>query len=935
MKKKVFAIAAAAVMAVSASATAILFAAAEDPVKSADKFSSDSALSFKTTDEEWLDKNYSGVDVLSDAAGTTTLVNPVYIGKNTANDVLAEFVVLPSVRGKVGDFSSFQIKFTDYKNQDNYFAVRFVAGGVDHWQVENSVYVSGKTAAMSEFAYFSTSSNKMISSSVVGQNVEGGSFSGWRHWNDEATPEQEAKGAKISSVKLYYDSVEKKIYSAARGTKQMIFDLDDEFYTGLNKTWNGFTDDRCIVSFTTANVSAKTTEYVIINVNGQTYENEDFTDVKKPDIKIVDDGYESAPVGIKGKNYRLFSATAFDENDGDTEVKKSVYFGKELVAEGVDEFVPQSAGVYTIKHYAEDKAGNGEEVAYDVTVEEYLPQLSFETEYKPADYVYESGETVAVGSKIYLADAKINGGSGNKTVTVTVTHNETGEEVSAEDGSIFVERAGNYKITYSATDYLGDKIVKTFVIVAVNDDAPIADWPNMPKYMVKGKTYRLNDFKTYDYTDGSGEEAKKSITVADGNGKTEFSSDNAVYTPLETGEVKITYRAVSNADSSRYSEKSYTVKVLEPETLMDYFYNDEGAVTTEYDTENFDTYYYFGEDAEMDFINALPADGFGVNFYAPSDIAAYSAIKYVLTDAADASISIEIKIVNESGAAIVYLNDEKVGELSNGFNDASAPSVGIKLSDNKLLEFGGKTISVIKNTYGKLQFKGFTSGLVYFSVGVEGVYATEGVRAGLMFSSICDQRLPNTKIDRTGPVVILSGSISTYQTVGEWVKLPSARAVDVLDPTATVTVSLVDENGTPAVDSLGRKIEDLDCSEDIYVKIDASGKYTLTYTAKDSSRGSSTETFNIEFRSKVKPVVSVKGIIPETVKAGETLKLPTVTVDEGIALQAYIITPYSGKVTVTSGGSYTFKDKGTYVLYLYAADEFGNYTLRSFAIKAI
>ena len=903
-----------------------------------------------TVKEDYLDKTYSGVKVTSTHANTVKLKQPIDISKNTKEDVLTEFVALPKNSPAQEDFSSLTITLTDANNPDNNVRILVYTGNTTMYVSTWLVVVSVAPPGTNTFGFRSSGSGlPMAGISMGGRIFRGTSFSG------DGVEGRTDNGGDATALRIYYDKPSNSIYAAndkaAHQIPELVADLSDSAYTGIDNEWYGFDSDQVYISYTAEGVTANQFSYLITNINGQSYAEAKPKDEKAPILKVDLEGYETLPNGEVGKAYRVFDATAYDDLDGVIAPDVKVIKGdKEYEIDSTNHtFHPDEAGTYTIKYIATDEAGLSASEEIEITVKDYIPALTFTFDVKEGEFDVETQTSCYVGETLRLPGGVMEGGSGKRVLDVVVEYQAISSSnrlaVEIKDSAFKADKYGYYVVTYKATDYLGNEAGGEYWIAAVYAESPIVEYPSVPQYMIIGKTYRLSDFSANIYSKDAvnGITAKKTITVQDSNGKVSYNADEAVYTAFgSVGEkISITYKAENSQNASATVQQTFDVTLVSPQNFIEYFRVVSGSVDGSYDYLKMLTVYETQSDAKMIFLNALPANNFEFLALVKKSYANYGALTLTLTDSIKQSEKIQIKIKNEQSQPVLYLNGEYIAEMEGIFGRAEEiegtdGSIKIKIDDNyKVSDSSGSTLCRLSKTLGGLSFSGFTSGKIYLEVELSQV---EGV-SGFELLSLCSQVLMDESIDGTGPVITLKNKLISECNLAEKVSIPAATAIDVLDPYTQITVSVFNkETNEYQRDINGVELKDVSIDLERFFVPSQTGEYTIRYRGVDSQGNPTTKSYTLSVGEKTSPVITLSGEVPQNVTCGKTVKLPSAEAwdnsNPDITLYAYYVGP-DGKIVNVSDFSFEATMKGLYKVYYYACDEYSNYCLKMFTIKSV
>ncbi len=194
-------------------------------------------------------------------------------------------------------------------------------------------------------------------------------------------------------------------------------------------------------------------------------------DNQAPEITI--DG-EVPASGTVGSEVKLPSASATDNVDGSVAVHVWVTGPNgEAVTLTDNTFIPTEKGDYTVVYSASDERGNNSNQTYTVkvfaqgeTIDLQAPEITIDGEV-PA--------TGTVGSEVKLPSATAQDNlDGQVAVSIEVTGPD-GAGVAVKDNAFVPQTAGNYTVTYTASDEAGNDAVETFTIKVSPKDENTSD----------------------------------------------------------------------------------------------------------------------------------------------------------------------------------------------------------------------------------------------------------------------------------------------------------------------------------------------------------------------------------------------------------------------------------------------------------------------------
>ena len=100
---------------------------------------------------------------------------------------------------------------------------------------------------------------------------------------------------------------------------------------------------------------------------------------------------------------------------------------------------------------------------------------------------------------------------------------------------------------------------------------------------------------------------------------------------------------------------------------------------------------------------------------------------------------------------------------------------------------------------------------------------------------------------------------------------------------------------------------------------------------------SATKKVEILVSDTIPPTVSISGNLPQSLKKGDTLTIPTIIVSDDnsqdVYTMTYVMEP-SGKIVMVENGYQTWTT-GRHTFWVYASDEFGNVTMKDFIFYVV
>ena len=559
------------------------------------------------------------------------------------------------------------------------------------------------------------------------------------------------------------------------------------------------------------------------------------------------------------------------------------------------------------------------------------------------DYIqktYYLGEEVSI-AKILPTDSNAQG----YEYTVLDKDNTI---VTLDGRSFRPTKEGEYKCIYS---YLLDGKQYDYVYtlkVLIKEKPVFVDEPNFPNAFIAGKTYSLPMLSAIDYSSSTPKTADVTVSVTCA-GQSVDVQNNTFTLPenLDGSDAVIRYTAVSDGKTEILERSIPITKV---------YYTQEGSVRPSVDLTNLfvrDGFYKADatEDAlvfstsgnaEASYANKISANGFEIDFgFGENDSAECVELTLQSYDDPDVSISIAFyKGKQSEGTGKIVLNGKT--EKAFTFTKNKKLKVSFNAMSKQLLGEDKTMLFNINEDINGEVFNGFTGGFIKAKLAVKGNYGS----CDLKIYKINTQQLTNASKEGVSPALYREDAAIEYN-VGDIITLPTAYAVDVVDPCATLTVTvklgskiIEDVNGEPIKDKSG---------EVSFVAKEA-GVYSLRYTVNDSSNNSNTLGRSVYVSDNQAPTLEIKGDIDGQVKVGKTLKIPELKVSDNngsmdTSLLVCIVRPDGHTVTLgtnmqrglvvsdtVTNASYKFTHTGKHYLRIIATDAYGNFVKKEYLI---
>jgi len=838
----------------------------------------------------------------------------------TSNNIFEGFIT-PDKRG-VADFDKLIIRLTDAKDSSVYVDITLA-----RWLINENGYgwtfvkAGGQNQTITgDKLEVLNGSGKMILGTWTAQfNSNNGVNIIWGGKACDKEPD-----AWTLSAALDYASA--KVYAQGAFVSQL---TSPEYYKDL---WTGFKSDKVRLSISASGYHSNTANFCLTKVLGQNVKNNSFIDDTAPEI-TVHTSYDEMPEGIVGKAYKIPEATAYDDYSGEIKVAVKVYYNytsSQPVSVSVldGEFIPEKRGYYAIVYTAKDHVGNTGDKTYVVHAGGEIPELTINLPPVP--------EKATLGHFIELAKPTVSGGSGNKEITITTTFDGV---VNVVHGGFIPDKAGEWVITYSVIDYVGNTASKVVKIDAVAGDKPIfSDRINLQPVYISGSEYILPVAYCDDYSSGKLEKKQCSVKIEYPNGKTEkYLSGESFVPDVSNGgnSVKVTYY-YGNTD---YDEgKIIEILKIRDEDEIDvkkYFYGKD--FTAEYPNSSESgvliTATKTAETIGWLFANAQMADGFSAEFSTIAGATKFNKITVTLKDSEKPEIALTLEIIIGESLTTVRVGDFEI-ELKEAI---ALGKKGLKVGyKNGKLSYGTVNIPVDKTNAGE-RFDGFPSDKVYFG------FAISDAEAGATYKidAVSGCMLSSDTGDYAKPTVKINGDYGGNYKYGEEYVLYPVTAGDVYSPNVSVKLTVFDGEGNVATDVNGLRLNKVDADKMYVVKLDGYGVWNARYQIEKTNWIKSSRSFvaYITVIDDEAPELTIESDYRHEVKVGENIVLPDFSVSDNLTekdkltVVKYVIDA-DGKLAILEGSSNSFRTTktGKYVMIITVSDEFGNTTTKSFTV---
>ena len=695
------------------------------------------------------------------------------------------------------------------------------------------------------------------------------------------------------------------------------FDSKAFFPTTL---WEGFPSGKVKLSMHATNWSSPSTQICITNLYGQDnleeFIDSEIEDNEAPNItvELANEYMDNMPNARKGDYYYAIpSAVAFDAYNGYCDVKVSVLYENLFNCQIVNgKFKTDKSGIYTIKYVATDKSGNEAVKELHVNCGKLVDDVTFTYNEVP--------DTVNCGDIITVPKPEINAVNGAVSYSVRA-YDASGNEYDASKGFFIVRSKGEITLKYTYTEVFSgytkeDSI--TFQAIAPNKPFLIEEI-DIEKYFINGAEYKVPFVKAYSYENDSLNEQTAEMYI----GTTKYQvGDTFIPSVSNNGDV---VELVFKCGEYELCTKSIpTILPYENSELHveNYFVFSEGEGNVTFNKDMSGLSFTSANSFKMEFARALLEDNLSFAMRSVKGKAKFSKIIYTLTDSKDATQKAAFEIAYDQSVNKYVLNiDGNQYQLSQDFNNGE-DSLNVSYS-NKYLVVDSFKVLLKKYSDGR-EFNGFDSGYVYLETQVN--TDTESV---LTISQINGYEFNDITADIAGPIIIVDSKVLEKCALNQVVTIGKAKAFDVLNPKAYVTVTVRGPNGIITSED-GVKLQRADCSREYQIKLTSYGQYSIIYEATDGENQGSRENYTINIKDTVSPEVVFSDGFRTTAKVGEEYIIPDYTLSDDVSAQdklvdrVYILTPFD-KIELIEDKKYVFESAGEYMIYVLATDEANNY----------
>lgn len=833
---------------------------------------------------------------------------------------LLSFFVVPEAFGS-HDCNYIYIKIADALDLDNYILIRIRQSP----EQDSALYVGAR--ACNQEAYWGVEKGHPdgtpLSEGNWGFALEG-SFKGYGF------------GSHNREIRLSYDNDTQTVY------------MDNNYYSNggnyvidfnnplaFTEGWDGFDSGKVVISMDAGDYIKGNMSFLVTSL-AQVDLRRTALDLKEPSGLEIDYGdYDSTsyPHAVKGKPYRIFDATPYSTYTPErvTVSVKTSYGASSAknvdVKKGADgslSFTPLSNIRHTIVYTVTD--GFGQTKDYTVPVE-------VDATYTPVTFsVSATAITARIGERIAMPEfLDMAGGNGVLKTKMVLKNKTTGETVEIKDDTCRIMTQGNYEFVYTVSDYNTCSKSITIPITLTPVDGPeFGEDPILPLTYIKGAKYSVPALYADDFSSGSQQIIQATSQVY--SGTKELTVTNG-YFVAEGTSITLKYTAKDGLNRTRVQE--YTVSVTDVGftstlDLTKYFIAEGGVATTvnrtiEGSTQKLIALQAQASNARFKFIRELNGRSFTTTFALEDKKTNYEKIVLRLIDAIDENKYVEVVLTNK---------DDKI---------AVTPTGGMEIKTK--FKFGGDVKDCVAQLDGNTLFicneyftirkyvdgTDFTGFDKFVRFEMDFVNCTD--TAEIIIKNINQQSMNNgLGEDGSEPNLMYIGKKCPSEAdLNEIVSLNPVFVADVLDPYATITLSVKTPSGEYATALDGTVLKSVPTDKTYQLKLAEYGSYSISYKYADSNGNGRTRPMTVNCLDKKAPVISV-GTDHVSGRVGEKITVPEYTATDnystGSAVKGYIqiITPDGLYLSYNAKTGYTPTKAGVYTIRYLVFD--GNYNLQ-------
>lgn len=812
---------------------------------------------------------------------------------------------------------------------------------------EGNLYLSVKTSNQSMVALEVNSNRKTLETESKWAELDGNTYFCWTSEKWGVWGRLNYLSAPNTGIKLKMDYETQRIYYTW-GTEDnaLITDLDASGIYAEN-LFKGFTTGEVYVSIRSDGYSeqlARTEVVSIGNYDSQTLMdlNEEYFDEKDPEIEIqAKTTHAKGIYGAIGDTIEIPKAVAYDVNlVGETEV--SVYTGygtananRVSVKDG--KFTIDSKDTYTIVYTAKDGAGNFAVKKFEVIAKETEDNRAIVLE-------YDKLSSLTPGIATTLPEYTISSINNAEDVDVKIEVSSENQTLQLDETRTFIPRyKGEYTITYTYGDGI-NSYEYMYKVNSIVDDNVVSflDVVELPRYLVKGASYRLNAISAYEYSSGAPIKTATDAYIRFDGGVEKKIEDISSVQIEGTQTAQLVFKsgvATAVSQVATIVDTGWTENMIR---MRDYFVHENFTVQTEDPNTGrilpdikYKSTLTEGNN-KLSFLHAIPYKSFVFGYSMHLEDYKFETLRLRLTSVQNPENFVTIDLTQK----MVLQYDEKVKAT------VEVPETYLSVNNGPQQRLDNFTLAdgINKN----ISYKWATKVLQFGSVGVPQALEIEGElcyldvellglygEAEILIGQINNQQLKgNQTRDNSAPEITVIDSQGHY-ILGEEVTIYAPILSDAFSPIdyAKCAFSVRKSDGSKVLDVQGNDLSSCDLFTDYKIKFDQLGTYIVTYTAMDLKGQKATRSYYLECVDFEKPTIVWGNGLSEnvtiTAKVDSTIHIDyTVTdnISEETKITSYVHVYRAETMSYKNdaGKSIRFTQIGEYYIEIVASDEAGN-----------
>ena len=343
------------------------------------------------------------------------------------------------------------------------------------------------------------------------------------------------------------------------------------------------------------------------------------------------------------------------------------------------------------------------------------------------------------------------------------------------------------------------------------------------------------------------------------------------------------------------------------------------------------------------YFKPIIADGSYFRFKVDEESNDFTSYVITMTDSVNENIKISYEVSRGSSSSTTSkLNYNGVIKDCTGdwYSNTPAPfEFKYSQSGKYITDYQGNIVANLTNCVNGDKFEGFTSGYYYLSLEIKGL-ESDGFGT-IALNSIMNQPFSSLVLKDVIKPNASFKSEFTFAKYGETLVIPALNAYDVLGEITNITLTVTAPDGSKVCNAIT-------AFDGYSMQINQYGTYKIEYLVYDNAsvidptvaptrtRTSFTREFTVYDR--IKPVITISGSIPKTVKVGDNIKLPTASVFDNnkidITYKTYITGP-DGEMKLVTDQAYKVEKEGRYTVVYYAIDDDGAFDMQRFTFNAV